>query len=117
MSLTPAQIKALLELPSRKRGGSRKKKSVDFLDPETRNYEQWFKLSHHMLDQETGYRLECDNPTCQDPRPARGNAHLMMVAEVLGVHMCRNCFIGGYLVGPGKDQTSFLPDESFDLNV
>src|SRR5215471_21364406 len=99
MSLTPAQVKALLDLTEKKKrrgGGGKRKKGVDFLDPETRNFEQWFKLSHHMLDQETGYRLKCGNPDCQDPRPARGNAHLMLVAEVLGVHMCRNCFINGY---------------------
>jgi hypothetical protein len=50
----------------------------------------WFKLDH--IIREEG----CDNPNCEDIRPSEDRG-VNIVAKIKGKHMCRICFLGGWL--------------------
>ena len=89
MALSPAQIKALLAIPS-KRGGRGKGGKV--IDTSVRDYQTWFKLAHKILDKEAVDETGCSNPECVDPRSGR----TILVAEVNGMAVCRYCFLDGY---------------------
>ena len=89
MPLSADQIKALLALPEKKRGGPRKKG----IDTEVREYKTWFLLAHKMLDDETGELAKCENPNCPDAR----DPYKTVVAMVSGQFMCRICFLNGWL--------------------
>ena len=88
-SLTPEQIKLLLAIPEKRRGGPRKKGGIDTT---VRDHATWFKLAHKLFDEETQEMAECSNENCPDDRP-RARA---VVAEVDGVLMCRHCFLAGW---------------------
>jgi hypothetical protein len=89
VSLTPEQIKLLLAIPERKRGGRRKSGGIDAT---VRDHATWFKLAHKLFDEVTQEMPECSNPECPDDRPKART----VVAEVDGVLMCRYCFLSGW---------------------
>lgn len=89
MSLTPEQVKLLLSLPDKKRGGRKAKGGID---TSVRNHETWFKLAHKLFDEETQEAAQCSNPECPDMRPKQRT----VVAEIDGILMCRICFLAGW---------------------
>lgn len=91
MPLTNEEIAKLLAGEQQKKRKGGRTAGGKKLDVSVRDYETWFKLAHHMLDQDTGQHLTCDNPNCIDPRP-----RAPIVAEVNGQHMCRHCFLDGW---------------------
>lgn len=98
MGLSPEQIKALLNKPSKPRGGKRKKQ----VDDRQRDIVTWFALSTKTRD-DLGNDLRCENPNCVDPRPAvvtaLGNeVKHQFVVEINGTKICRYCFLDGYLL-------------------
>lgn len=100
-SLTPEQVKALLAKPEKKRGTRRK--GPDLLDASSRTIEVWFSLATKSRDEELNLDINCDNPNCMDPRPARVSAlgnkiKHQWCADINGQHCCRHCFLGGWLV-------------------
>ena len=102
MSLSADQIKALLALPTKKRGGVRKKG----IDTSTRDHKTWFLLAHKILDEETGELAKCENPNCPDTR----DPHKTVVAMVSGQYMCRYCFLDGWMV-INPNQTKLVEDD------
>lgn len=90
MPLSAEEIQNLLNLPQKQRGKGKGGKEIDTSD---RSVVVWFKLMHKMLDDDDPNEpAKCDNPNCQDTRPAH------MVAEVGGKNMCRYCFLDGWLL-------------------
>lgn len=87
MPLTAEEVKALLALPPKTRGG---RKSKNGIDTSERTVMVWFKLAHKMFDEETGELAHCQNENCQDTR----EHHL--VVSVNGFLMCRRCFLDGW---------------------
>lgn len=92
MSLTDEQIKALLTVAEKPKRQRTKKASIDYVNQSSRTYENWFKLAHKLFDEETQDAPKCANPNCVD-RERRG----ALVANVVGVDMCRVCFLEGYM--------------------
>lgn len=90
-SLSQAEIDRLLALPVSQRG--RKKAGPDFSDPAQRTQENWFKLMHHLFDEDSGDPAYCSNKNCTDPRD---KTHGQTVVEVNGALMCRYCYYAGY---------------------
>jgi len=100
MALTKDQIDALLAKDAQKRTRARKP-SIDFSDPTSRTYINWFGLAHKLYDEETQEFSRCGNPNCQDTR-TDGN----MIVEILGRKMCRLCFIDQWgCTNPGQLST------------
>lgn len=89
MSLTPEQIKALLN-KNKNRNQGRGRKPKNYIDTSERTVVVWFKLAHKLMDDETMEPAKCSNPNCSDTR------HIQMCAEVNSVLMCRRCFLDGY---------------------
>jgi hypothetical protein len=91
MALTKEQIKLLLALPPKTRGG---RKPKNFVDTSVRDSQTWFKLAHKLYDSEQpDVPPKCANPDCSDPRPETVR---QLVASVGGVDMCRYCFLEGW---------------------
>jgi hypothetical protein len=104
VSLSADQIKALLALPQKKRGGKRKTGP----DTSVRDYKTWFLLAHKILDEETGELAICENPDCPDLR----DKHKTVVAMVSGQFMCRICFLEGWMaINPNQLQVGSDTDE------
>jgi hypothetical protein len=92
MPLDLAKIKELQE-KSRTRGRTKKPTG-----PIPRDYQNWFKLQHKMVDIQTGELMHCENEDCEDPRRENNPEYRgISVAEVNGRFMCRHCFLGGWL--------------------
>jgi hypothetical protein len=103
MSLSADQIKALLALPQKKRGGKRKAG----IDTSVRDYKTWFLLAHKILDDETGELAKCENPNCPDTR----DPYKTVVAMVSGQYMCRICFMEGWMsINPNQTQIESVVD-------
>jgi len=88
-ALTPDQVKRLLAMPERRRGGQTGKRGID---TSVRDHATWFKLAHKLFDEESRESAKCENPNCPDTRPS----HVTIVAEVDNVRMCRICFLAGW---------------------
>lgn len=66
-----------------------KRKSSKTINLDSRNMETWFKLPTSL-----GF---CENPNCPDDRPRKVQEGNAMVATVKEKHMCRICFLNGWL--------------------
>lgn len=100
MGLTDEQIQELLNKPEKpvraKRGG------IDYTTAESRSYENWFKLAHHLMDQETQEPAKCENPNCIDQRERQDVVALIQTSNhPEPIKLCRICFVDGYGVGTG----------------
>lgn len=111
MPLDRSKITELLnKSQSSGRGGSRKLKNPGktaagkTIDTTIRDYQTWFKLAHHLFDQETGEPAKCENPDCLDTR----NNSKTITVEVSGVMMCRICFLAGWKLN-SPDQLTIQP--------
>jgi hypothetical protein len=93
-----AQLRKLLE-PPKKGGGGKKGPRKPAIDVDDRSIMVWFKLAHRSYDYELHREIKCENPNCIDPRGKK----VQMCAEVHGNHMCRFCFLDGWLV-PDSNQ-------------
>lgn len=93
MALTEAEIAKLLALPDKQ---SRKRKSsIDYSDPDSRTYENWFKFAAKLYDEETGDSPRCLNPDCIDTRTRSQLVVRLDIGETT-YQMCRICFIDGW---------------------
>jgi len=97
MSLSQSQIAALMAKDQARRTNNKtatgRTSTGKKVDTTNRDYKTWFALAHKMLDEETQEHLKCENPNCVDPRP-----RAPVVAMVSGKHMCRYCFLAGWLL-------------------
>lgn len=87
-SLTPDQIAELLK-PTRTPKG---------ISTEPRVIDVWFKQNH--LLREEG----CDNPDCTDDRPYNDRGRKIVI-KIGDKHMCRFCFLNGWLSPNGASTT------------
>ena len=100
MPLDLDKIKALQAIKNKpKRRPTRKRKGPDLTTIESRTLETWFSLQHKFqAEDEEGNisMLRCESPDCRDPRnPEKGG---IRVVEINGRHICRYCFLDGWLV-------------------
>jgi len=94
--LSPDQVKALLAIPPKKRGGKKE------IDSSIRDHKTWFALKPKIHDDNL-VDFKCDNPACVDTRPpittAMGNEiKKQYVVNIRGQNMCRYCFLDGWLL-------------------
>lgn len=85
-SLDPDMITKLLAQETERKP----RQAKDVTEP--RVYGTWWKLRHTIREE------GCENPDCVDTRP-KGDVGSNVVALVKGKHMCRYCFLGGWLSG------------------
>jgi len=90
LPLDPEKLKRLMELKNKPKVRRTRKSGPD---TSVRDMETWFKLSTHMMNNDTKELLKCENPNCVDPRH-KG----ILVAQVNGRWMCRYCFLDGWLI-------------------
>jgi len=69
-----------------------------------RSYQAWFALEHHLLAEDGKSMAFCDNPDCLDPRD---KTYGQTVVDINGQHLCRFCFLNGWLTtSSGQEELS-----------